>query len=91
MREYTINRKTYNRSMGQFKRHHGTLLLSSEDRRAPYFKITEEMYHFKRHNPTHIRMINSYERKMLKAKTLKTQNRLRGEMMEKLWKSVRNG
>jgi hypothetical protein len=79
-----INRKTYRRSMGQFKRHHGTLILGSEDRKAPYFKVTQEMYQFKRLFPTQERMITRYENKMLKSRSLATQNKLRADMMDKL-------
>jgi hypothetical protein len=79
-----LNIKTYRRSVGQFRRHHGNLLLGSEHKRAPYFKLLDNTTALKNLFPNKRLLISQYETKLLKATTLKAQNRLYGDLIEKV-------
>lgn len=76
--------RKYNRSIGQFKRYHGTATVGSDVDRLPYFKLVNNMESLVATNPDRKEMILEVGRKIEKQGTLKEQEATYLALLKKL-------
>lgn len=76
--------RKYNRSMGQFTRHHGMGIVGSDVKRIPYFKVVDNIETLLAANPLRKDIILAAGRKIAGQKTIKEQDRTYIALLRKL-------
>ena len=74
----------YNRSAGQFRRHHGTLTVGSELRKIPYFKVVDGIELLVATNPDKKDMILTAGRKIARQDNIREQNATYSALLKRL-------